>query len=590
MRRLSFLTRKSLARLFFFAFLLVIAVPVLVLGVGVTVAYRRFSLGLAAGRNTQTLNQMAENIDEEIRRTTLLTATLSADADFISQVYSFSQSRTKKERYAATGQIDDRLDAFFKYTNKIGAVALYLRDLPVFVYRNNEQLLEREMPRGPWIKAVTSLPDSTVILEDFGSYSMGSGQRPLFKVAVCPSAMALAHGFEALVVAFRLPIFDTIANYQYAKQSDEIILADQAARVILSSTPARIGTMLDASLLTPSELRLRGTTFLISRSRIPSPGWTLVGITNYSRLARDIETFARAARWILLALLLLFSFYIMMFFRRVIGPIQGVISEMGQVEKGDLEASVRETGVAEISQLARSFNAMVNEVRRLTTERARQERERARLEMEALRLQINPHFLTNTLSSIRMMATISNAEPIRRMTAALMRIVSSSFRGNGSLARLDEEIDTLREYVLIMRVRYGDTFDVVIDVPQSMHGLRVLPMLLQPLVENSILHGLQSLDRRGEIHIVGREERGRNGTDLAILEVRDNGVGMSAAAVADALSDAPETHRGMTTIGLHNVNQRVILNHGEEFGLEIQSEPGAWTVARLRLPRIARGQ
>ncbi len=588
MRRPHILTRRSLVRRFFIAFLLVIAVPVLVLGIGVTVAYRRFALDLAAGRISQTLSQITLGMDEEIRRTTLLTATLSTDGDFADAVERFAADPAARQAYGASKVMGDKLQAFFNYSNKIGAVALYLRGQPEFLYRNNQLLFERPMPRGPWFDQVTRVPDLTVVLDDFDPYSLSPGTLRTFKVAVCPSAAALRRGFEAVVVAFQAPFLSTIADYEYAKENEELILVDDHARVILSSAPARLGTTLEASFLKPSVLRRGATTYLVSQSQVPSTGWMLVGVTNYSRVAQDIERFAGAARWVLLGLLLLFSFYIEMFFRQVIRPIQGVIREMGEVEKGNWGAAVRETGVAELSQLARSFNAMVGEVRRLSEEREQQERERARLEMEALRLQINPHFLTNTLNSIRMMAIMSNAEPIRRMTAALMRVVSSSFRGSGTLAPLGEELETLEQYLLIMRVRYGDGFHVTVDVPEPIRDRRVLRMLLQPLVENSILHGLQGLDRRGEIVIRGREERGE--PPALVLEVQDNGHGMSAAAIADALAQAPGTpgtHRGMTTIGLYNVNRRVLLNHGAGFGLDVHSEVEVGTTARLRLPLLS---
>jgi len=585
MRRPQILTRNSLVQRFFLVFLLVVAVPVIVIGIAVTLGYRRFSLDLAAGRINQTLSQLTQSIDEEIRRTTLLTATLSTDSRFSKVVERFAQSTTPKESYAASQLMEDRLSSFFNYTNKIGVVALYMRGLPVFLYRNNWQLFERPMQRTAWFETVTGRPNSTVILDDLDSYSLKQSRRPLLKVAVCPSAAALAHGFEALVVAFRVPFLDTISDYEFASSNEELILADENARVILSSTAARMGTTLDPSLLMPAVLRRGGATFLISQAEVPSTHWTLVGITNYSRVAQDIEVFARLARYILVILILLFSIYIEIFFRQVIRPIQTVMHEMGRVEKGNWEAAVRETGVMELAQLGRSFNTMVSEIRRLTDERERQERERARLELEALRLQINPHFLTNTLNSIRMMAAVSNAEPIRRMTAALMRVVSSSFRGDDRLAPLGEELDTLDQYILIMKVRFGDTFEVSMDVPREMRGLLVLRMLLQPLVENSILHGLQGLDRRGEIAIAGREESGAE-SGIVCLEVRDNGHGMSPSAVSAALGEAPGKHGGMTTIGLHNVNRRIFLNHGNGFGLEVQSQPGAFTIVRLRLPRI----
>jgi two-component system sensor histidine kinase YesM len=586
MRRPGILTRNSLVQRFFLVFLLVIAVPVVVLGIAVTVGYRKFSLDLASGRINQALSRLSESIDEEVRRTTLLTATLSTDKRFSAAGERFAQSTTPKESYETSQLIEDRLSSFLNYTNKVGAVALYMRGLPVVLYRNNGQLFERPMSRGAWFHAATTQPDSTVILDDLDSYSLTQSRRPLLKVAVCPSAVAYAHGFEALVVAFRVPFLDTITDYEYAPSNEELILVDGKARVILSSIASRMGSTLDPSLLAPAVLRRGGATFLVSQAEIPSAGWTLVGVTNYSRVARDIEGFARIARWVLLALILLFSFYIEIFFRQVIRPILTLIREMGRVQRGEWEVAVRETGVTELAQLGRSFNEMVSEIRRLTEERERQERERARLEVEALRLQINPHFLTNTLNSIQMMAAVSNAEPIRRMTSALMRVVSSSFRGEDTLAPLGEELETLEQYLLIMRVRYGDTFDVSMDVPHSMRRLRVLRMLLQPLVENSILHGLQGLDRRGEIVIAGREETPVGGPEVLLLEVRDNGHGMNEETVSSALGGAPETHRGMTTIGLYNVNRRILLNHGNGFGLEVQSGISVFTIVRLRLPRI----
>jgi two-component system sensor histidine kinase YesM len=587
MRRPQILTRNSLVQRFFLVFVLVVAVPVIVIGIAVTVGYRRFSLQLAAGRIDQTLSQLTQSIDEEVRRTALLTATLSTDSRFSADVERFARSTTAKESYAASQLMGDRLSSFFNYSNKIGVVALYMRNLPVFLYRNNWQLFARPMERTAWFQTVTGQPNTTVILDDLDSYGLQQNLRPLLKVAVCPSAEALAHGFEALVVAFRVPFLDTISEYEFAASNEELILVDANARVILSSSAARMGTTLEPALLRPAVLRRGGITFLISQAAIPSAGWTLVGITNYSRVARDIDVFATIARWVLLILILLFSLYIETFFRQVIRPIATVTREMGRVEKGNWEAAVGESGVTELAQLARSFNTMVREIRKLTEEREKEERERARLEMEALRLQINPHFLTNTLNSIRMMAAVSNAEPIRRMTAALMRVVSSSFRGDDRLAPLGDELDTLEQYILIMRVRFGDTFDVSMDVPHGMRGLLVLRMLLQPLVENSILHGLQGLDRRGRIVIAGREERDPDMTDVIVLEVQDNGHGMRGEAAAAALGGAPERHRGMTTIGLYNVNRRVLLNHGNGFGLDVKSEPGVFTSVKLRLPRIA---
>ncbi len=292
-----------------------IAVPVVVLGIAVTVGYRKFSLDLAAGRISQALSRLSESIDEELRRTTLLTATLSTDRRFSAVVERFAQSTTPKAGYEASQLLEDRLSSFLSYSNKTGAVVLYLRGLPVFLYRNNGLLFDRPMPRSAWFDSALGHPNSTIILDDLDSYSLNPSRRPLLKVAVCPSAAALSHGFEALVVAFRVPFLDAITDYEFASSNEELILVDHDARVILCSSAARMGTSLDPSFLVPAVLRRGGATFLVSQAEIPSAGWTLVGVTNYSRVARDIEGFARIARWVLLVLILLFSFYIEIFFR-----------------------------------------------------------------------------------------------------------------------------------------------------------------------------------------------------------------------------------------------------------------------------------
>jgi two-component system sensor histidine kinase YesM len=218
---------------------------------------------------------------------------------------------------------------------------------------------------------------------------------------------------------------------------------------------------------------------------------------------------------------------------------------------------------------------------RLTREKENKERERSRLEMEALRLKINPHFLTNTLSSIRLMASISKADSIKEMTGALMKVLNDCFREEGGMATVARELEILESYVLIMKVRYGDSFEVIYDVDPSVRELYVLRMILQPLVENSILHGLNGLSRKGEIRIRGDMEDGR-----LILQVADNGRGMSKKRIQEAFSEEGKENTGLTRVGLRSVHSRILLTHGASYGLRIDSQKGAYTRIILCLPII----
>jgi two-component system sensor histidine kinase YesM len=405
----------------------------------------------------------------------------------------------------------------------------------------------------------------------------------LLKVAVCPSRDALARGFQAIVVAFRVPFLDRVAD-PADDGVEELFLVDAEGRIVLSGEPGNLGSPVEARRLEPGVFRHGRRTWVTASAAIPSADWRLVSVTDFSRLTRDVEELAAMALWALVALVAGFGVYIEVFFRQVLRPIRALVTNMGRVEQGDWSVRVPVVKTPELSHLGAAFNAMIAQMERLTTERERQERERARLEVKALRLQINPHFLTNTLNSIRMLAAISNAEPIRRMTAALMRVVSSAFRGTSAFATIEEELEILEQYLFIMRVRYGDTFDVLIEVAPELRGLGVLRMLLQPLVENAVLHGLQGLDRRGEIGIRGRLEDGVE--SALVLEVSDNGKGVPPERFASALCTPPEGHHGMTSIGLANIQRRIALNHGAAFGIELVPPRVGGTTIRLRLPAL----
>jgi two-component system sensor histidine kinase YesM len=581
--RPQILVRNSLVRRFFVVFLLVVVLPVVVAGIVVTVGYRRFAQELATRRIDETLGQLAQSIEDEVRRTALLAATLSNDRAFVATVLRYASAGTPQRRYEESSLIEDRLSAFFNYTNKIGVVGLYLRDSPVFLHRNNRLLLERPLPKGSWYEQCRNPINTTIVLDDLDSYSLSPQQPPLLKVAVCPSLAAYREGFEAMVVAFWEPSLAAVASPGSEMGGEELILADREGRIILASNPERVGGTLDPDLLAPRVLRRGRDTVLSASAAIPSASWLLVGLSNYSHVARDVETLVRVARITLVALILLFSLYIEFFFLQVIRPIRSVIEEMRRVEQGHWEASVKEGGAEELASLARGFNSMVQEIHLLTEQRKQEERERARLELEALQHQINPHFLTNTLNSIKLMAAMSHAEPIRRMTAALMRVVSESFRQGGRLAPLGEEIDTLEQYIHIMRMRYGDSFTVVYALEPHVQELYVLRMLLQPLVENAILHGVSGLQRRGEIRISARRQA-EEGGEVLLLAVHDDGRGMDEERLRTALSGSSGHHRGLTSIGLHNVAHRIVLNHGDGFGLRLESEPGSHTTVELRLP------
>jgi two-component system sensor histidine kinase YesM len=278
---------------------------------------------------------------------------------------------------------------------------------------------------------------------------------------------------------------------------------------------------------------------------------------------------------------------------------------MARVGRGDYSVRAAAPPILELAELAGGFNHMVELASRLAAERERTERDRLAAELEALRYQINPHFIANTLNSIRLMASAARADAIAGMTRDLMRMVSDSYAGAAVLTDLSRELASITAYVGIMKVRFGERFALEFDTAPGTEGLLVLRMLLQPIVENAILHGFGRGHRagrasRGTIRVSARREPRAVPSpacpepwaqpvpgEVLVLEVHDDGAGMAPDAVR-ARPDARGVPESLHRIGVANVERRIALNFGAPYGLAIESEPGAFTRVRFVLPALVR--
>ena len=220
--------------------------------------------------------------------------------------------------------------------------------------------------------------------------------------------------------------------------------------------------------------------------------------------------------------------------------------------------------------------------------RQMEERHR-RSELFALQYQINPHFLYNTLDTIRGQALLDDEEDIAQMSEKLARFFRYSISNRETIVRVEEEIHHIEDYLFIQKKRFGDRFDTVIEVETpELLGCYMLKLMLQPLVENAIMHGLERLKRNGRVRI------GISATEKKLLVcVEDNGVGMSeerlnelnAQMRSGVMGEARRTRRG-NGIAAQNVNARIKLLFGEEYGLHYRSEPNGGTKVTATMPLV----
>jgi two-component system sensor histidine kinase YesM len=262
-------------------------------------------------------------------------------------------------------------------------------------------------------------------------------------------------------------------------------------------------------------------------------------------------------------------------------PVEKLRKRMDKIAQGQFHMDKNIEWNSELGDVGRGINRLSQDILALMESRVAQEKQKQELEYRVLQSQINPHFLYNTLNSIRWMATIQNATGIAEMTTSLSRLLRSIAKNMGKPVTLKQELSLLEDYFLIQKYRYGSTISMDSEV-ESDELLQALlpPLTLQPLMENAIFHGIEPKSK-GHVHIsVAR----KSVFELCIV-IEDNGIGMEAGQIAHVLAEDGAGDNGMIShIGLRSVNERLRLAFGKRYGITIESEMGMYTRIIILLP------
>ena len=562
----------TLSRRFSTAFILIVALPSLVVSVILARLYLRALYTTVELQSKATAEQVAQNIRTETESAAILAAALFHDGELRRLADGYALAGRAMDRFLWARALDEKLVSFFTYSNRVGEVVLYLRGGGVYRYSNDPRLRAADtVDRGVYAGAAAD--PGKVFLLDTLDPADGAGQKHMISIAVAP-APGDSIAAEAILLRFRVPYFDALAAGPGGEAGPDVVMLGRSQRPILSSLPAeamdrelaaRAADGTDGAAGERSsfrDLEAGGRSWLATVRPMEPTGWTLLLLTDEAALSRWVTRYEWYLYPALALLAALFIAYV---------------------------------------------NRMVEQTGRLQADREAMERDRQAAELEALRYQINPHFIANTLNSIRLMAGAARADGIAGMTRDLMRMLSDSYAGAGKLIDLSRELASVSAYVGIMKVRFGERFELEIDAEPGTESLLVLRMILQPIVENSILHGFGGAaggrlarPRRGTIRVVARrEERALPppaspepwaapvAGQVLIVEVRDDGAGMSPGRAAEVRQDRAGRDR-LHRIGIDNVERRIALNFGAPYGLEIESEPGSFTLVRFVLPALAR--
>lgn len=264
-------------------------------------------------------------------------------------------------------------------------------------------------------------------------------------------------------------------------------------------------------------------------------------------------------------------------------PIRGIQKKLIAISNGDFSKDKSIEWEHELGEIGKGINILSKDVVTLMDKRIEDEKQQKDLEYQILQSQINPHFLHNTLNSIKWMATIQNASGISEMTTALSRLLKSISNRTDQIISIKEELELLENYMIIQQYRYGGTITINYDIEtDDLYDCSILRFSLQPLVENAIFHGIEAKGENGTIAISLKKLE----NDI-LVRIRDNGVGMTKELIKKVLSGNKETPSDLFQhIGINNVHRRIQYAFGESYGISIESEPQKYTEATIKIPYI----
>ncbi len=265
-------------------------------------------------------------------------------------------------------------------------------------------------------------------------------------------------------------------------------------------------------------------------------------------------------------------------------PISGLCEMTRQAGKGDFAVRAPEGGNDELAVLNQGFNQMVERIGNLVEDIRVEQLNLRATELKLLQAQINPHFLYNTLDTIIWLAEAGQKEQVVMMVSTLSDFFRTTLSKGRDYITVKEETAHIRSYLTIQQFRYRDILEYEIDIPEELEEYQILKLTLQPLVENALYHGIKNKRGLGHILVSGKKQG-----DHLVFTVRDNGKGMDPerlAYVQRLISGELKDEDAPSGFGLFNVNQRLQLNYGPEYGLILASEEGEWTEVNVIIPAV----
>lgn len=315
--------------------------------------------------------------------------------------------------------------------------------------------------------------------------------------------------------------------------------------------------------------------------------WKIISVISVSELTKGPGVMARWIYYIGIFGILIGVAISLFSSNKLVKPLNSLTYMMDEVENENFDVRVKVNSDDELGRLEYSFNKMVDKINNLIYTVYQEEIKYKNAELKALQAQINPHFLYNTLDCINWLAEFGKTNEIRSVTIALASLMKASANNKQKMVTVEGELNYIKAYLSIYKISLQEKFRYYIEMDESILNVCIPKLILQPLVENAILHGLKKKIGQGNLHIKGFREENK-----IVFQIFDDGVGMENGQVTHVLNSTSTHRKNMmpgTGSGLKNVKDRIQLIYGDGYGLHIESEKGLGTVVEVTMPIQKKG-
>ncbi|MNB95586.1 Sensor histidine kinase YpdA [compost metagenome] len=577
--------KKSIQSRIFVAFLFALVVPTLVISISSYYISVKVLKNKVSSSYIETAMYIGNSIEKDLLQLEQMSDYFfsnSKEYDYLSNYYG-----NTAELFSAFNKMNQSVENYFSYMQNspyISSIAMLGNNGNLYLYGSQSLKFEPEsMKQSSWFNQTIHLNGKInwIGIRDLKTTTGSSKTVISFSREIKDSDFKKMIGVAYFAVSS--DVFSNSLKKVSTNSNNQIILLDNNGKIVMHPDARQIQkpfkSLSKLNAASGSFISTEnGKRYLVAYQYLNQYGWWVVEKIPYSELIKDNKQIIKATVYVFLISLIIFTFILFFVSSAIVKPIKGLTKIMKNVRNGKLDSRSTYSREDEIGIMSHNFNYMLDRINMLFETIIEEQKMKRDAEFQALQSQINPHFLYNTLNTIRWMAIIKKEDNIKAVVDSLGRLLKNTTSKMDPYISVKDELNNLKDYVFIQMLRYKDKFEILYEIEEECLECKCIKFILQPIVENAIFHGIEPKDGRGTIWIQAEI----HGNEL-IFTIKDNGVGIPSNKIKALLSDDNKRFNG---IGIKNINDRIKLEYGQQYGVQIESRENEYTIYKVILPSI----